>query len=93
MELVVKIPASSFKILESLDKTLTTNIIEVFTNHITSQGWPFAYTDTIGITCRDIFTELSEPGLKAKLLYTILQVGVSHNRWRVMKILKSWSIQ
>jgi hypothetical protein len=52
---------------------------------VTSQGWPFSYTDAIGDKCKEWYEKVSDPEIRAELLYCVLKVGVGHNRFHVME--------
>jgi hypothetical protein len=60
--------------------------ISDFTTITTSQGWPFDFTDEIGQTCRRIFYAVKDFEIRADLVYCVSEVGITHNRWRVMQI-------
>lgn len=83
-DLVMKLPLEGIKKIYKLDKELTEEIINVYVHNITSQGWPFNYTDTIGARCRAIYNLVDNVEIKSKLMYCIGEVGISHNRYYVI---------
>lgn len=66
-----------------------TSLVDTFVVSVCTQGWPFGYTDKIGRKCRDLYNTLSDPTIRANLIYCITEVGVSHNRFNVMDIMQS----
>lgn len=72
--------------LESRDSELVEKLITQLQQYYTCQGWSFGYTDTIGSNCKRLFTISENAAVKANLLYAIIEVGLSHNRWYVMGI-------
>lgn len=83
------IPNEHFSYLESEEPELTESLIIQLQKHFTSQGWGFGYTDTIGDNCKRLYDLSHNVIVKANLLFTIIQVGISHNRWHVMGIASS----
>lgn len=75
--------------LEETEPQLTESLIERFQAYYTSQCWGFGYTDTIGNNCRRLYNLSHNVIVKANLLFTIIEVGISHNRWHVMGIASS----
>jgi hypothetical protein len=71
------------------DSDLLRRIIYEFVKFVCAQVWPFGYTDKIAKKCRDLYHGLEDPRLRADLLYCITKVGLSHNRFYVMDIMKS----
>jgi hypothetical protein len=45
-----------------------------------------SYTDKIGSQCRRLYHSLSDPKIRAKLVYCVMELGTGHNRWFVMGI-------
>ncbi|CEP84264.1 MAG: serine/threonine-protein kinase [Paeniclostridium sordellii] len=85
-DLIMKLPLEAIEMLYKLDEELTKEIIDVYVHNITSQGWPFNYTDTIGAKCRSIYNILDNVEIKSKLMYCIGEVGISHNRYYVIDL-------
>lgn len=88
-ELIMKLPLEAIKKLYNLDEELTLDIINVYVDNVTSQGWPFNYTDTIGSRCSSIYNLVDNIEIKSKLIYCIGEVGISHNRFYVIGIFES----
>lgn len=61
-------------------------LVKRFVEFICSQGWPFSYTDKIGGQCRNIFYATDDYDIRAEMIFCTIEVGVSHNRWHVMKV-------
>lgn len=64
------------------------DLVDVFVNNITKQSWGFNYTDTIGWRCKLLFNMSEDSEVKAKLIYCICEVGISHNRYGVQAIFR-----
>lgn len=86
---IMKLPAHVIGELVKYDRNIARRILTTFVKHVTGQGWSFSYTDTIGEHCESLFNVISDVEIRSKLLYAVLEVGVSHNRWHVMGIFKS----
>jgi eukaryotic-like serine/threonine-protein kinase len=87
-DFMMKVTPSTFALLENYDNGFARKLIEIFVTHLTSQGWSFNFTDSIGRQCRNLFINSNDSLIKAKLLYALLEVGVSHNRWYVMGLFR-----
>lgn len=87
-DFVMKVDADIFKQITEYNVAFARHIINIFAEHVSSQGWGFAYTDSIGITCRNIFYSVVDTNIRSKLLFAVLEVGLSHNRWYVMDIFR-----
>lgn len=85
-EFFYSLPNEHFLTLEQKDADLTENLIIQLQQYFTSQGWGFGYTDTIGSNCRRLYMISSNIIVRANLLYAIIEVGISHNRFYVMGI-------
>lgn len=79
----------SYQEFERSDLDLAENLVNHLQQYYTGQGWGFGYTDTIGSNCERLYKLSNSPAAKANLLYTIIEVGISHNRWYVMRIASS----
>lgn len=87
-EIIMKIDPELFARIASNNENLAGRLIKDFVNHVSSQGWSFGYTDDIGNQCRRLFDAVNNAEIRSQLLYAVLEVGVSHNRWYVMGIFK-----
>lgn len=87
-DFVMKVDTEIFKQLANYNITFARGIISIFVDHVSSQGWGFTYTDSIGITCRSLFYAVGDTSIRSKLLFAVLEVGLSHNRWYVMDIFR-----
>ena len=72
--------------MEAEEAQLTESLIIRLQNHFTSQAWGFGYTDIIGDNCNRLYGLSHNVIVKANLLFAIIEVGISHNRWHVMGI-------
>lgn len=88
-EIIMKIEPEIFSRLARRDETLAGQLIRDFVKYVSSQGWSFGYTDEIGNQCRRLFDAVNNVEIRSQLLYAVLEVGVSHNRWHVMGIFRS----
>lgn len=77
---------SFYQEIEESDSNLAEKLIIKLQEYYTGQGWGFGYTDTIGDNCKRLYSISSNAIIRANLLYTIIEVGISHNRWYVMGI-------
>lgn len=75
-----------YQVLESTNRELVENLIIQLQKYYTGQAWGFGYTDTIGSNCERLYKISNNSIVKANLLYTIIEVGIWHNRWYVMGI-------
>lgn len=83
-DMIMKIPVQAIIELNNRDADLAVQVIEVYVNNITNQGWSFNYTDIIGVRAKAIFDSINNNEIKAKLLYCVGEVGISHNRFFVI---------
>lgn len=75
-----------YQYLENVDYQLAETLITRLQKYYTLQAWSFGYTDTIGNNCLRLYVLSSNVNIRANLLFTIIEVGISHNRWHVMGI-------
>lgn len=75
-----------YRNFETANPELAENLINHLQQYYTGQGWGFGYTDTIGRNCERLYKLSISSKIRANLLYTIIEVGISHNRWYVMGI-------
>lgn len=87
-EMVMKVPKDIIIDLVHKEKHLGYQVIENYVNNITAQAWPFNYTDSIGNIAKEIFYDVNDDEVKAKLIYCVGEVGLYHNRWYVIDIFK-----
>ncbi len=65
---------------------LIQSLVKQLKDYYISQMWGFNYTDTIGMLCSKFYDLSNDSTIRALFLYIILEVGISHNRFYVMKI-------
>ena len=87
-EILMQIPPYIFKIMVENHKENTKKIIKIFKDHVLGQGWPWGYTDDIADKCKDFFNVIEDNEIKAFLIYIIIKIGISHNRFHVINIAK-----
>ncbi|HHT97654.1 MAG TPA: serine/threonine protein kinase [Clostridiales bacterium] len=94
-DMVIDTPIHVIEELMEQNKKIVQDIMDVFVNNITKQAWGFNYTDTIAGRCKLLFQKSEDYEVKAKLLYCIGEVGVSHNRYYVKDIFRDliYSVQ
>lgn len=63
-------------------------LLRRFSDHISTTGWPFSYTDRIGGVLSRFYAGLADPVIRADLLHCAVELGTAHNRWYVMEIAK-----
>ena len=88
-EALMQLPAKVATLMLAVDRKAARSLIEAFVTHITSQGWGFSYTDDIGSQCQRLYNAMSDPAIRANLIYCVMEVGAGHNRWYVMGIFDS----
>ena len=88
-KLFLNITNSQYMNLENSDLQLTESLIGRLQVYYTSQGWGFGYTDIIGNNCRRLYELSHNVSVRANLLFTLIEVGITHNRWHVMGIASS----
>jgi serine/threonine protein kinase len=84
-ELCEKLPEEIFSLLLKRNKHLFIYVITKFVEQIVTQSWGFSYVDTIGNTCVKICNAIQDPKIHAIIINAIVEVSVSHNRWKVMQ--------
>ena len=80
----VELPERVIADLWELNPHLVRHIVTGFAEQVASQGWSFDYVDTLGRTCVKICHAVNDPHIRGQLARAIVEVSVSHNRWRVM---------
>lgn len=85
-KMIIEAPLEAILEMTNSHDTLMISVVNAFVNNVTSQGWGYNYTDTIGKRCKDLYEKISIPEIKAKLLYGLAQVGISHNRFYVIDL-------
>lgn len=78
-----------YQLFEKADNSLAEVLSIQLQQYYTGQGWGFGYTDAIGNNCERLYKTSNNTIVKANLLYSIIEVGISHNRWHVMGIAKT----
>src|SRR2546422_4195037 len=74
----------AFEALWEVNQVVAKVLIKVFTDQVTSQGWPFDYTDKIGSACVRLHGATPDHEIRGMLVAAAVEVGASHNRWNVM---------
>ena len=80
------IPRLLYIELERVDQELTETLIIQLRQYYTGQSWGFSYTDIIGRNCEKLYGYSNNAVVKANLLYSLIEVSLSHNRFYVMDI-------
>jgi eukaryotic-like serine/threonine-protein kinase len=83
-EVCVRLPEQVIADLWELNPHLVRHIVTGFSEQVSGQGWGFDYVDTIGNACIRICRAVDDPKVRALIARAIVEVSVSHNRWRVM---------
>jgi serine/threonine protein kinase len=83
-EFCVGLPEKVIGALWELNPHLVRHVVAVFGEQVASQGWGFDYVDTLGSACLKICRAVDDPHVRAGIAHAIVEVSVSHNRWRVM---------
>jgi serine/threonine protein kinase len=83
---LMQLPPRAVAIMVSENRARARDLISRFVQHVTGQAWGFSYTDSIGRQCSALFEYIDDPQIRADLLYCVVEVGVSHNRWFVVRI-------
>jgi serine/threonine protein kinase len=82
---IMRLPVNVLKMMYDLDDSATQRLIAQFVNHATSQEWGFSYTDKIGNQCVRLYKAIKDYQIRADLTYCVVQVGVRHSRWQLLK--------
>ncbi len=85
-EFFLHISNEQYKAFEKTNSSLAETLSIRLQQYYTEQGWGFGYTDTIGNNCERLYRLSNNIIVRANLLYAIIEVGISHNRWHVMRI-------
>ena len=80
----MEIPGAAFRVLWDENQVMAKVLIRVFTDQVSDQGWPFDYTDEIGSACVRLHDATRDRDIRGMLVAAVVEVGVSHNRWKVM---------
>jgi len=92
-EIFMGLPAAAFNSLWRANEVAAKILVRVFTAEVTSQSWPFGYTDKIGEACKLVHDATPDHEIRAALISAVLEVGVRHNRWHVMGIAEALLLQ
>ena len=60
-------------------------LIKAFCKEVSRRRWPFRYTDHISDGCLGVFRAIGDPQLRAELVACLVSLGVSHDRWKVLR--------
>jgi eukaryotic-like serine/threonine-protein kinase len=85
----VSLPIPAFTELDRNFPEIAKLLVRQFSEKAMKQGWDFNYTDVIGDTCARLYEATEQPEIKGIMAATALEVGASHNRFRVMDIAAS----
>jgi len=85
-EIGMQLPVTILEALLAASATATEVLVRVFTGHVMSQSWGYEYTDKIADACSRLYRAIPSLGLRALLVRTLVEVGVSHNRFHVMDV-------
>lgn len=83
-EVCVGLPQAAITQLWQENQFLCEYVVNAFCNQVASQGWGFSYVDTLGNTLVRIFRAIDDADIRASVVYAIVEVSVSHNRFKVM---------
>lgn len=81
---IMKLPAFVVGRAFQKDCNAMDSVMDVFGKFIADQGHSFEYTDAIATHCSKIFFEIKSPHARARLIASVAEIGVGHNRWFVM---------
>ncbi|MCP4374494.1 MAG: serine/threonine protein kinase [Deltaproteobacteria bacterium] len=81
---IMKLPPLVIGRAFAVDQNSMETVIDVFGKFIVEQGYSFEYTDTIATHCTKIFHEISSPLSRARIIASVAEIGVGHNRWFVI---------
>jgi len=84
-ESCVQLPTTVIDQLWDENPHLVRDMVRSFADQVASQGWGFDYVDTLGNACVRICEAIDDPEVRATIAHAIVEVSVSHNRWRVME--------
>lgn len=61
-------------------------LLRTFLIDVQGQSWGFTYTDKIADKCQGIFLSLGDSDLRARILVSLMIIGVDHNRFHVLEV-------
>lgn len=67
--------------------------LEDFCEHVEEKSWGYSYTDKIAGFCRDAFYSCEDKMLRARLISSVLDLGVRHNRFFVLGVFKELMVE
>lgn len=59
-------------------------IVRTFIRAVMAQSWPYNYTDKISDFCSQLYYLIGDHSIRAALICCIAEVGLSHNRFKVI---------
>jgi len=68
------------------DPRAVTAILLRFVDIVATQGWPFDFTDKLGIRCKTLYEFVGDFEIRAALAWATAELGLSHNRFRVLAL-------
>jgi len=83
-KLAVELPEKVLSRLWLRNAHLARHMVTQFARQVADQGWSFTYVDTIGDACLKICRVIDDPQVRAEIVHAMVEVSVSHSRWRVM---------
>jgi len=85
-ETIMQLDPRAVAAMYSRNPTIVRQLLEQFVELAIGQSWAFSYTDKIGNQCRRLFYAISDSEIRAMLVYCAMEIGVSHNRWHVLRV-------
>lgn len=87
-EAIMQLDPSAASETYAFNALLMRRVIAEFVKYITSQGWAFGYTDKIANKCLALYQAIDDPEIRANLIYCVSEVGIYHNRYYVMDVMR-----
>lgn len=85
-EVFMSLPPRVFVAYLRIYPELVRDLLRRFMLNIAETGWPFDYCDKIANVLRRLFLVTEDTELRVGMLVTLLELGVSHNRFHVMDV-------
>lgn len=82
----IQLHPSAIRAMHAANTELTRQLLYRFLDFAATNSWPFDYTDRIANQCSVIYDHLEDWELRAYIVRSMLQLGVSHSRWHVLGV-------
>ena len=85
---IMQLDADTIAEMHRVYPDATRELIDHFARFTGVTAWGFDYTDGIANQCRAISNSIDDFEIRAILAVCVLEVGISHNRWHVLRVFR-----